>query len=592
MKKIFTIITISLVCVQLPTAQLSRITDNLFGTKENTNNQNIDYQQNDSTLNSDSLELIFLKEQILQMKMTELLYLEELEKTRSVQQSDSIRQNQYKTRIDSLRKTTAGIPLIIHGDTLFKLYTSRGGVTPTDRILSAEAHILELGKTRSVRPDSIYLLPLEGANQTEIMFKNKVIVSVTKDDALWMNMSIDSLAAVERGVIVKAVRDIQKRNSMLQVFKRIFLFILVIAIQYFVIKLTNKLYRKFKTLIIRKSDKIFKPIVFRNYEFLNITKQVKVTVFTGNILRYILIFIQLMITVPILFSIFPQTKNLANKLFGYIFTPIKSIFGAILDYIPNLFVIAIIWLCIRYLVKGILYIAKEIDSERLKITGFYPDWAMPTFNILKFLLYAFMIAMIYPYLPGSDAVAFKGVSIFVGVIVSLGSSTVVGNLMAGLVMTYMRPFKIGDRIKLNETIGNVIEKSPFVTRIKTPKNEIITIPNSQIMSSQTTNYSASARDYGLILHSNISIGYSVPWQKAHECLIRAAKETEGVLQDREPFVLDLGLEDYYNSYQINVYISDADMTPKILTRLHSKIQDIFLEEGIEIESPMLVADRR
>jgi small-conductance mechanosensitive channel len=257
-----------------------------------------------------------------------------------------------------------------------------------------------------------------------------------------------------------------------------------------------------------------------------------------------------------------------------------------------MFVIVIIWLSIRYLIKGIYFFAKEIASERLKITGFYSDWAMPTFNILKYLLYAFMIAMIYPYLPGSDTDIFKGVSIFVGVIVSIGSSSIITNLMAGLVMTYMRPFKMGDRIKFGETIGNVIEKSPFVTRIRTTKNEIVTVPNSQIMSSTTTNFSASARNYGLILHSDVSIGYSVPWQKAHACLIRAGKETVGVSRDKEPFVLDLGLEDYYNTYQINVYISDANMMQEVLTNLHSRIQDIFLEEGIDAELPMLVSNRK
>jgi len=312
----------------------------------------------------------------------------------------------------------------------------------------------------------------------------------------------------------------------------------------------------------------------------------------GNLLRYVLILLQLMITIPILFSIFPQTKNIATKLFGYVANPVKSILYAIVEYIPNLFIIVIIWLSIRYLIKGIYFFAKEIDSERLKITGFYPDWAIPTFNILKYLLYAFMIAMIYPYLPGSDTYIFKGVSIFVGIIVSIGSSSIISNIMAGLVMTYMRPFKIGDRIKLNDTVGNVIEKSPFVTRIKTTKNEIVTIPNSQIMSSQTMNYSASARDFGLIIHSDIAIGYEVPWQKAHECLIRAGKEIDNVLHDREPFVLDLGLEDYYNIYQINVYISDADKMLKILTDLNSKIQDICLEEGIDMESPILISNRK
>ena len=125
--------------------------------------------------------------------------------------------------------------------------------------------------------------------------------------------------------------------------------------------------------------------------------------------------------------------------------------------------------------KGNTIHANEIENEKLMITGFYPDWAQPTFNIIRFLLYAFMIAMVYPYLPGSKSGVFQGISVFVGLIISLGSSTVIGNIIAGLVITYMRPFKLGDRIKLNETTGNVIEKTPFVTRLRTPKNEVVTI---------------------------------------------------------------------------------------------------------------------
>ena len=179
---------------------------------------------------------------------------------------------------------------------------------------------------------------------------------------------------------------------------------------------------------------------------------------------------------------------------------------------------------------------------------------MPTFHIARFLLYAFMIAMIYPYLPGSDSGVFQGISVFVGLIVSLGSSTVIGNIIAGLVITYMRPFKMGDRIKLNDTTGDIIEKTPLVTRIRTPKNEVVTVPNSFIMSSHTVNYSTSAREYGLIIHSEVSIGYDIPWRQVNQILIDAALNTPGVVDDPRPFVLETSLSDWYPVYQINAYI--------------------------------------
>lgn len=186
---------------------------------------------------------------------------------------------------------------------------------------------------------------------------------------------------------------------------------------------------------------------------------------------------------------------------------------------------------------------------------------------------------------------FQGISVFVGLIVSLGSSTVIGNIIAGLVITYMRPFKIGDRIKLNDTTGNVVEKTPLVTRIRTPKNEVVTIPNSFVMSSHTVNFSQSAREYGLILHSEVSIGYDVPWRTVNRLLIEAALNTPGVVDDPRPFVLSTSLSDWYPVYQVNAYIKDADRLSQIYSDLHQNIQDRFNEEGVEIMSPHYMAVR-
>ena len=301
--------------------------------------------------------------------------------------------------------------------------------------------------------------------------------------------------------------------------------------------------------------------------------------------------LQLLITIPLLFAIFPQTKGLAYQIFSYIWNPIKNILVGIVDYIPNLFAILIICFAVKYLVRLVHYLSREVEAGRLKFGGFYPDWAMPTYHIIRFLLYAFMIAMIYPYLPGAKSGVFQGISVFIGLIVSLGSSTVIGNVIAGLVITYMRPFKLGDRIQLNDTTGNVIEKTPLVTRIKTPKNEVVTIPNSFIMSSHTVNYSASAREYGLIIHSEVTIGYDVPWRQVHQLLIEAALNTPGVIDDPRPFVLETSLSDWYPVYQINAYIREADKLAQIYSDLHQNIQDRFNEAGIEIMSPHYMAMR-
>lgn len=314
-------------------------------------------------------------------------------------------------------------------------------------------------------------------------------------------------------------------------------------------------------------------------------------IFFTNISRYVIILLQLLITVPILFTIFPQTEHLAITIFSYLWSPAKLILKGIVNYIPNLFTIFVIWFAIRYVIRGVKYLSDEIESGKLTITGFYPDWARSTYQIVRFLLYAFTIAMIYPYLPGAKNGVFQGISVFVGLIVSLGSTTVIGNIIAGLVITYMRPFKIGDRIKLNDTTGNVIEKTPFVTRLRTPKNELVTIPNSFIMSSHTTNYSASARNYGLIIHSEVTIGYDAPWRKVHQLLIDAALATPGIEPEPTPFVLETSLSDFYPVYQINACILDADQLARIYSDLHQNIQDKFNAAGVEIMSPHYFAHR-
>jgi small-conductance mechanosensitive channel len=245
----------------------------------------------------------------------------------------------------------------------------------------------------------------------------------------------------------------------------------------------------------------------------------------------------------------------------------------------------------KYFIRFIRYIFSEIETEKLKVPGFYSDWARPTFGIIKLFLYAFMIVLIFPYLPGSDSAIFKGVSIFIGVLFSLGSSSAVGNMIAGLMITYMRPFKIGDRIKIAGVAGDVVEKTILVTRVRTPKNEIITIPNSSVLSGNTVNYTSETNETGLIIHTTITIGYDVPWKIVHQALIDAALKTDMILQDPKPFVRQTSLDDFYVSYQINAYTKEASKQAYLYSCLHQNIQDVCNEIGIEILSPHYRAGR-
>ncbi len=542
------------------------------------------------TVVPDSVILREMALELQEMRQNELALRSELDNLRlQTIMADSIKIAEQRRRVDSLRAVTPGVPVVINADTIFTLYAERGGYSASDRAEMISDNLLKIGKNKRMQCDSVHML--ENDSYIDIMYGNKVIVSITDQDALWQGTTRRELAQQYIPILSAKIDDLKENYNLLEIAKRVALFSLVIGVQYLLFRLTNFLFRKLRRRIIRFKQHRLKPVIIRDYELLNTRRLGRILIFFSNLLRYFVLLIQLMITVPLLFAIFPQTEKLAMTIILYITDPIKMVFKSIVEYIPNLFIILVIWYCIKYIIKGLHYISNEIKNEKLKISGFYPDWAQPTFNIIRFLLYAFMIAMIYPYLPGSNSGVFQGISVFVGLIVSIGSSTVISNIIAGFVITYMRPFKLGDFIKLNDTSGNVIEKTPFATRIRTQKNELITIPNSFVMSSHTVNFSASARNYGLIIHESVTFGYDVPWRQVHQLLIDAARLTPGVMDEPKPFVLESALEDYYTCYQINAYIRNADDLLQIQSDLLQNIQDVFHEAGIDMTCAHYYSER-
>jgi small-conductance mechanosensitive channel len=333
-------------------------------------------------------------------------------------------------------------------------------------------------------------------------------------------------------------------------------------------------------------DKI-KPLTIKKLKLLSVRQIVSVIEALLRISKYLLTALQLFLTVPIVFSLFPSTRSLAFTFFGYILRPLQNIVIGAIRYIPNLIFIIMIIVITRYALKILKFFATQIAREKLVLHGFYPEWAEPTYKILHILLLAFTFAIIYPYLPGSDSKIFQGISVFVFIIFSLGSSSAIGNLVAGLVITYMRPFKIGDRVQIKEITGFVVEKNLMVVRLRTHKNEYVTFPNLTILGSSVTNYNTSTDEdaEGLILYTEVTFGYATPWQTVHEILINAALATEHVLKTPKPFVLQTGLDDFYARYQINCYTKEVDMVPKIYAQLRENIQNGFTKAGLDMTAP-------
>lgn len=541
-------------------------------------------------LHRDSLRLQEMQMQLQEMKLKGLLLQTELDNAHNrTQRDDSLKRMRQLQVIDSLRSLTPGAPVVVEQDTLLTLYASLGGRSAADRAERIVEAITRIGNDRKIRRDTVHLFDNE--HYIDIMYGDKVLMTVTEEDAMWAGKRREVLAASYGRILGAKIAYLKNEHSFWQVVRRSGLFVLVLVVQCLIFKFINFLFRRLRRKIVRFKHHRMRAVVIKDYELFNREQLCRVVIFASNILRYFILLTVLVFTVPILFSIFPQTENLAIRIFRYIIDPVKMVVKSVVEYIPNLFIIIVICYCVRYLVKGFRYLSREIENEKLRIPGFYPEWAQPTFNIVRFLLYAFMIAMIYPYLPGSKSGVFQGISVFVGLIVSLGSSTVISNFIAGFVITYMRPFKTGDFIKVKDTMGTVVERTPFITRLKTIKNEMVTIPNSFIMSGDTVNYSDSARRYGLIIHTVMTMGYDVPWRRVHELLIKSAMETRGVSSHPEPFVLELDLNDNYMCYQINAYIRDASEMPEIMSDLLEHIQDNFHDAEIDLVAPHFFSRR-
>jgi small-conductance mechanosensitive channel len=331
----------------------------------------------------------------------------------------------------------------------------------------------------------------------------------------------------------------------------------------------------------------FQPLRIKKIVLMDVDQMIRLFTRLISILKLIVGVFQLIITIPIIFQLFESTRDIAAKLFGYILSPLKQFAFGLINYIPNLFAVAIILIIARYILRTVKFFATQIERKKLVLPGFYPDWAQPTFNILRVMIYAFTIAFIYPYLPNSESDVFKGISVLVGVLFSLGSSSVISNLIAGIVMTYMRPFRVGDRIKINDVIGFVVERGPMNTRIRTHKNEFVSFPNQMILNTSVTNFNSSTASGldGYIAHAIVTMGYDVPWQTVHDILINAALKTKFTEKTPVPFVNQTKLDDFYCWYEINVYTKDVSKLPAVYSELYKNIQDGFTAANISMFAP-------
>jgi small-conductance mechanosensitive channel len=291
-------------------------------------------------------------------------------------------------------------------------------------------------------------------------------------------------------------------------------------------------------------------------------------------------------------ELFPYTRPWGEDLNGSLLQLSKDVALAIVAALPGLLLVVVIYLLARGVARLAGVFFERVAAGRIEVGWLDADTALPTKRIFNFVVAVFAVAMAYPYLPGASTEAFKGVSVLVGVMISLGGASVIGQAFSGLVLMYAKAFRAGDYVRIGEAEGTVKEIRLFATRIRTGMGEEITLPNAGIMASTIRNFSRAVPGTGFVVHTAVTIGYSTPWRQVHAMLEEAARRTQDVVRDPAPIVRQTALSDFYVEYRLAGYTPLASPAQRIdvLSRLHANIQDVFNENGVQIMSPHYMAD--
>ncbi len=370
------------------------------------------------------------------------------------------------------------------------------------------------------------------------------------------------------------------------------LFLLVgIIILIALIPLVTRLFASLNLLVERWCHKNLQVVRIQSLELAVPHRLTNTLIVMVKYLKFLILFLIGFGIFTLAFSIFPGTQGIVLSLFDKFINVLENFWAGVVAFVPNLIALLAIAFLTVMVLKILRFLSDGFHQGKVKFSGVHPELIDPTFQIIRFLVVAFALFASYPYIPGSSSPVFRGISIFIGFLLSLGSTSLVANIIAGVVLTYTRGLRIGDRVEIADAVGDVVDRNLLVTRIRTIKNVVITIPNGTVLNNYIINYSASAKGRGLILNTTVTIGYDVPWKQVHQLLIDAANATPDVLEKPKPFVLQTSLDNYYVSYELNAYTRKPARMANIYSELHQRIQDSFNEAGVEIMSPAYSALR-
>jgi small-conductance mechanosensitive channel len=465
------------------------------------------------------------------------------------------------------------------------LLTVRGAssLPAAERARLIEERLTAVAADTTIPVDSLRVVEGEGASR--LMAGDRMIMTVVDADASLEQVSRSNLAAVHLMRFQQAIADYRearsasalRTNALNALGATAALMVAVVAVFWS--------WRRFDRLLTSRLRARIHTVGIQSFEVMRAER-------IWNALRGALTALRTLalLTIALVYSgfvlaQFPRTRGLSRGMLAFALGPLQVIGNGFVAQIPSLVFLVVLFFVFRLILRLIRLFFDAIERGTVTLAGFDAEWAQPTYKIIRVLVIAFGLIVAYPYIPGSESAAFRGVSLFIGIVFSLGSSSAISNIIAGYMMTYRRAFKVGDRVRVGEAFGEVIEMRLQVTHLRSPKNEEIILPNSQILAGEVVNYSSLSRAQGLILHTEVGIGYETPWRQVEAMLMQAAGRTEGLATDPPPFVLHKKLGDFAITYELNVYCSNVPAMLRLYTALHRSILDVFNEYGVQIMTP-------
>jgi small-conductance mechanosensitive channel len=474
-----------------------------------------------------------------------------------------------------------GAPVLIGGEPVVWVPSGVGPYSAQFRAERITRRAAEIVHDRAILDPSVVVA--EAADTFELRIGPRLLMVITAQDARAVGVSGQALAAEYARLVEDAIRAERLRYAPGTLIRSGVSGLAATVLLAVLLWLSKRLARAARRVIGRWQSRLSLRVQQQDLVPAESLAHALHRAVTGIHVVLALVLLDLYLTFVL--GLFPWTRAVSMRLLDYLLTPLRVAAAAVVGYLPNLLFVVVIAGLVGLAIRFVGLLFQRIGQGSIAFASFPAEWADPTNKIVRVLLLAFGLVVAFPYLPASDSAAFAGVSVFMGVLFSLSSSSAIANMVAGVVLTYTNAFRHGDRVQVGEAYGDIVETALLATRIRTIKNEYITIPNNIVLGSAMTNFSRSPRGEGLILHTSVTIGYDAPWRQVHDLLIGAALSTPGLLQVPPPFVWQTALNDFYVTYEVNAYTAAPQDMIGTYAALHARIQDAFCAAGVEIMSP-------